>query len=528
MTFIEDMHQAVDRLAVFDELCVDAAQLPDAARGLSDQSVGDLLGEVSAALRGLGTLQAVLTGIVAERSTRDRGHGGMAAKGGFRTPVEMIRVMTGVTKSEAVRSVKVGELLLGETPVDVKDDDADLLSDLRADVVVITPWHEPLRSGLLSGSLTQAQADAIRQGLGEPPERSLVALGVDAADRSAADLVEAWRLAAEELAWEAGQWTVEQLRQNARTLRDLLDQEGAQDRLRQQFEARSLRMWRGGDGQRRLEVVFDTEMGEFFESVFGAALRPRRGGPRFMTETERAEADALINDPRSNEQLAYDLFIDVFRSGALADAAQVFGAREPGVRMVVMKDAVTGEDLHRDAFGRLIAVGWTEDGATTLGGAEIERAVCLGGAADVIVSEAGVPLELGRLKRLYNPAQRLALAVRDGGCRWLGCDRPPAYCEAHHCVPWSEGGKTDCDTGIMLCRFHHMSLHNNGWRISAEGNGEFLLHAPVDGSGGVGAGGAEARAPIPLRSKSPLRWFCDPPPDRVGWRQAPVAALPAA
>jgi hypothetical protein len=42
------------------------------------------------------------------------------------------------------------------------------------------------------------------------------------------------------------------------------------------------------------------------------------------------------------------------------------------------------------------------------------------------------PLEVGRATRVVSPAQRSALTVRDGGCRFPGCDRPVAWCDAHH------------------------------------------------------------------------------------------------
>lgn len=50
--------------------------------------------------------------------------------------------------------------------------------------------------------------------------------------------------------------------------------------------------------------------------------------------------------------------------------------------------------------------------------------------------------------------------LRDGGCLWPGCDRPAHVTEAHHIDPWAGGGATDCDRGILLCRFHHLTLHD--------------------------------------------------------------------
>ena len=50
------------------------------------------------------------------------------------------------------------------------------------------------------------------------------------------------------------------------------------------------------------------------------------------------------------------------------------------------------------------------------------------------------PLEVGRASRVVTAAQRAALAVRDGGCVFPGCDRPLAWCEAHHLRHWLHGG----------------------------------------------------------------------------------------
>src|SRR5690606_4902668 len=75
--------------------------------------------------------------------------------------------------------------------------------------------------------------------------------------------------------------------------------------------------------------------------------------------------------------------------------------------------------------------------------------------------------------------QRVALAARDGGCRFPDCDRPPSWTEAHHIVPWSHGGRTDVADGVLLCRHHHMMLHNNGWRIVRE-HADYTLIPPPD------------------------------------------------
>jgi hypothetical protein len=74
------------------------------------------------------------------------------------------------------------------------------------------------------------------------------------------------------------------------------------------------------------------------------------------------------------------------------------------------------------------------------------------------------PLEVGRATRVVAPAQRTALTVRDGGCRFPSCDRPVAWCDAHHLRHWLHGGPTDLGNLALLCRGHHHAVHEGGWR----------------------------------------------------------------
>ncbi|RMH75082.1 MAG: HNH endonuclease, partial [Actinomyces sp.] len=60
-----------------------------------------------------------------------------------------------------------------------------------------------------------------------------------------------------------------------------------------------------------------------------------------------------------------------------------------------------------------------------------------------IFAGPGRPLWLGRARRLADTAQRLALALRDGGC--VVCGAPFAHTHAHHVEPYADGGRTDID-----------------------------------------------------------------------------------
>lgn len=486
MTFLAEFDARVRAMRDREALDVDSDALLGVVREMGDDDVVALMGEASAIVAWADRLKVISAAVIAERSAAP--HGGLSGTRGHRSPVTFVQQITGGTRDDASRTVRVGRSLLDEGA------DASPVAAASDEPAAPAPfvWHAGLRDAMLSGSLTVAQHDAIRRGLGDPRE------GNEAA--------QVWAIAAQQLALEAPGLPVEELAKRARAMRDALDPIAAEERFAKQFAARSWRMWTDADGGHHARIDFDAEMAAWVHAIQDAALRPRRGGPRFLTDEERAKAGMLERDPRTNEQLAYDLMMDVLRAGALASADDVFGARQPGVRLVAVKDAVGP----RDAFGRLLAVGHVEDGGEAVPGSVLDRALCATGSIIVTVDAHGNPLDLGREQRLYSARQRLTLAVRDGGCIWPGCDRPPSYCEAHHCDHWCEDqGSTDIDRGILLCRFHHLLLHNQGWRITRDERGPFLLHPP---------GGVEE--PIVLKSRSSVRWAWDPPPDRRGWRAA--------
>ncbi|KRD04906.1 hypothetical protein ASE48_19855 [Mycobacterium sp. Root265] len=94
-----------------------------------------------------------------------------------------------------------------------------------------------------------------------------------------------------------------------------------------------------------------------------------------------------------------------------------------------------------------------------------ELIACDSTTTSVIVDGAGAPLDVGRSERLFTPAIRKGLAVRDGGCAHPGCGRPVSWCDAHRIRPWSSGGTTSIDNGVLLCRHHHTAIHHGGWQV---------------------------------------------------------------
>ena len=464
-----------------------ADDLPASLSEMTDAEILAILKETAELAGQVEQIKLAAVGVAAARSTRAQGHSGLAQSQGRRSAVDLVQNITGSTKGEAAREVRVALAMLDDGTRETPTDAGDTLSPQPV-VASVMPWYEPVRSALQAGAITTAQFDVIRNGLGEPPDTE--------DDDGAREARDVWACAAEQLIAEAPVRSVEELRSAARALRDVLDPEGALARFDAQYAARSLRVYRDSFGRRRGDIVFDEESGAFFDSIVAAGLRPRRGGPRFVDPDEKARAEALVADPRTNDQLAFDLFMDVVRAGALAEPQDVFGTRQAGVRLVQVVDA-------NGAPGSIVH---TEDGLTALPASTAAQRICEGAVVAVTVDTSGNPLDVGREHRLFTPAQRIALAVRDGGCRIPGCDRPASYCEAHHIDGWSSGGRTDVDRGILLCRFHHMNLHHGGWRITRNGKDDFVLHDP----------GGDARILKP-RAVLLYNWGAggvDPPPKR--------------
>jgi hypothetical protein len=123
------------------------------------------------------------------------------------------------------------------------------------------------------------------------------------------------------------------------------------------------------------------------------------------------------------------------------------------------------------------------------GRAELERLGLISReAAKRISCDANVTLAIddafghtmaeGRKKRLPSAAQRREVRRRDRNCRFPGCTNS-MYTNVHHIVHWADGGKTDLDNLVTLCNFHHHRLHEQGWQMSGDPNGELKFLGPT-------------------------------------------------
>ncbi|MCM3921615.1 HNH endonuclease [Frankia sp. AiPs1] len=101
----------------------------------------------------------------------------------------------------------------------------------------------------------------------------------------------------------------------------------------------------------------------------------------------------------------------------------------------------------------------------------LTRLSCDAEVSRIILSPAGMPLDVGRSTRTVPAHLRRALVARDRGCTFPGCDRPPSWCECHHCVHWTHNGVTALHNLVLICGQHHRQVHHDGWTITFTDDG---------------------------------------------------------
>ena len=92
----------------------------------------------------------------------------------------------------------------------------------------------------------------------------------------------------------------------------------------------------------------------------------------------------------------------------------------------------------------------------------------------VLEDERGEVLNIGRRSRIVPWHIAHALRIRDGGCRFPGCNRR-RWTDAHHIHHWADGGETSLDNLVTLCRYHHRALHRDEFRIEHGADGGLIF-----------------------------------------------------
>lgn len=204
------------------------------------------------------------------------------------------------------------------------------------------------------------------------------------------------------------------------------------NRLRMQWKGEQLEVW----------AKLDKISGAKFEAMIDPLAKPR------PTTPEEGP------DPRTRAEREGDAFADLIDLMLRAD-----GLPEHGGEPVTLTLTMSYSDLvEKTGFAML-------DTRERIPAALVRRLACNAGVIPVVLGGRSEPMNVGRRSRTFTAGIRRLLVVRDGGCAFPGCNRPPKHCDAHHIKFWSHGGETSVENAVLLCRHHHTLIHQSGWEV---------------------------------------------------------------
>jgi hypothetical protein len=334
-------------------------------------------------------------------------------------------------------------------------------------------------AALAAGEVSWAHATTIAPALTDTHSR-LDAAGAAAVETALTDL--------------ARDDTVDACRTAVRHLATRLDPDGTLAREERAFTRRYLTTAVGPGGLVHLRGLLDPEGGEILRTALAALTPPPVPGDD-RTHAQ-AQADGLVDlctgalrgdtlptvaGRRPQVTLTVDLPTlrgEAARAGLDLPAALLIPAPDPA-REPATPDPATPDAAAPAAAARGLLTGgaslpWTGP----VHPATARRIACDADLTRLLLDPAGEPLHLGRTHRFATPAQRRVLDARDRGCIADGCHRPPQWCDAHHIRHWADGGHTDVDDMVLLCRYHHRHTHEAGWTITRDRHGRYRLTPP--------------------------------------------------
>jgi len=243
------------------------------------------------------------------------------------------------------------------------------------------------------------------------------------------------------LVTEASRFDPETLAKLARRIGDLLDPDGRLAGDAEHDRRRTAALVANRDGSGELHAHLTPVALAQWQAVLDPLAAPR-------------PSDADGPDTRTPGQRMHDALADAAQRLLASGTLPVTGGTPATVLVTMMLDQL-------EARTGLVT--------TSRGGAlSVMDALRIAGEATVVpvvIDREGV-LGYGRARRIATAAQRDALAARDGGCCFPGCDAPPDWTQVHHVVEWIYGGMTDLDNLCLLCGYHHREFERRGWKVT--------------------------------------------------------------
>jgi hypothetical protein len=216
-----------------------------------------------------------------------------------------------------------------------------------------------------------------------------------------------------------------------------------------------------GDGTASLSALLPVADGLLVRSVLDKLAERRI----------RQQADAKEGRTTDRGQARADGLVEICRHVQQCGQAGWMGGSGATLMVSVgLDDLIDG-----GKSGRLVANGEPIDSLT------LKTLACDSDMVRVVLGAKGEPLDIGRKTRAIPAGLRRALAWRDRGCCFPGCDRPVEACQAHHVVPWTHGGRTSLGNLVCVCAHHHRLIEppksgDPPWRPRLRGDGlwEFI------------------------------------------------------
>ena len=166
--------------------------------------------------------------------------------------------------------------------------------------------------------------------------------------------------------------------------------------------------------------------------------------------------DPVVKDDRTYGQKLLDGLLECAKLAARTDKLPLNGGLK--AQLIIM---ATEEDLARGAGTGTAFTAY--NGPVPL--ALFEKSLCDAEITPLLVGQGQEILNAGRTHRLFTPAQRKILFARDLGCSFPDCTVPAPWTEAHHVIPWQEGGQSNISNAGLLCGRHHTLIHHSDWSM---------------------------------------------------------------
>jgi hypothetical protein len=288
------------------------------------------------------------------------------------------------------------------------------------------------------GAVTAAQA-AVASAVARPAQLAAAAaqdIDLDAVDQA--------------LAIVATTQSHDQLVAVVRRYLEALDPDGAKP---DPTEGRRLSLIKHADGALGIRGELDAVGGEKLQAALEAIL----------------QAGRCKGDRRTRAQQLADSLVQLADNALASGDLPICRTVKPHVVVTVNSEDLADPDPNKGAattgFGDLLS------------SRKARWIACDAQVTRLVLSQEGLPMNLGRTQRVVPPHLRRAVEHRDKHCVFAGCIAPHYWCDVHHLLEWIFGGETSLENSALLCERHHTKVHH-GFRVERDPGGRWRTWRP--------------------------------------------------